>query len=32
MSAYPEMLMVTGLTAVFMVCGILISKRNHGKS
>ncbi|MCM1171143.1 MAG: ABC transporter permease [Clostridium sp.] len=31
MSAYPQMLMVIGLTAIFMVGGILISKRNFGK-
>lgn len=31
MSAYPEMLMVTGLAAILMVGGILISKRNLGK-
>ncbi|MCM1543310.1 MAG: ABC transporter permease [Blautia sp.] len=31
LSAYPQMLMVTGLAVVFMACGILISRRNQGK-
>ncbi|MCM1308404.1 MAG: ABC transporter permease [Butyrivibrio sp.] len=31
LSAYPQMLMVTGLAAGFLICGILISKRNRGK-
>lgn len=32
MSAYPQMLMVLALTAIFMVSGILISKRNYRKA
>ncbi|MCM1538433.1 MAG: ABC transporter permease [bacterium] len=32
LSAYPEMLMVTGLTAILMTGGILISTRNRGKT
>ncbi|MCM1523001.1 MAG: ABC transporter permease [Ruminococcus sp.] len=32
MSAYPEMLMASGLTVILMVSGILISKRSNGKA
>ncbi len=32
MSAYSEMLMVTGLAVILIISGILITKQNHGKA